>query len=114
MDSTNVLTEGQGTTKPDAYSTRADGVKLPEYGTHCYTLLRSMQSGERLTVAKALNKFGVYALSQRCGELRRLGWPIQDRMIDTTGGARCKEYWLGERISDEMRDEYPLREASFR
>jgi hypothetical protein len=53
-----------------------------------------MKNGKRLTVAVALAEHGCYALSQRCGELRRMGWPIMDRFITTNGGARVKEYWL--------------------
>jgi len=36
----------------------------------------------------------VYALSQRIGELRRLGWPIDRTMIRTRGGATVAEYYL--------------------
>jgi hypothetical protein len=69
-------------------------VKLPTQGTQNYRLLMAMQNGERLTVAAALNEYGVFALSQRCGELKRMGWPIRSRMVDTAGGARVAEYWL--------------------
>lgn len=68
---------------------------VPPKGGQCYELLMAMKMGERLTVAKALSQHGCYALSQRCGELRRwYGWPIQSRFIDTPGGAKVKEYWL--------------------
>ena len=46
-------------------------VRMPKRGTQHYELLMAMQNGERLTVAKALNKYGVYALSQRIGELKK-------------------------------------------
>ena len=69
-------------------------VRIPRKGTQHYELLTSMQAGERLTVAKALNEHGVYALSQRIGELKKMGWPIQSRTIETNGGARVSEYWL--------------------
>ena len=46
-------------------------------------ILRELQTGRRLTVAVALSDLGVYALSQRIGELRRLGWPIDRTMIRT-------------------------------
>ena len=55
-----------------------------------YELLMALQQGARLTVAKALNEHGVYALSQRMGDLRReYGWPIQSRFA-----GKYKEYWL--------------------
>lgn len=64
--------------------------RVPERGTQCYELLMAMQCGVRLTVAKALNEYGVYALSQRVGELRRVyGWPIESRFV-----GRVKEYWF--------------------
>ena len=55
-------------------------------------ILRELQQGRRLTVAVALSELGVYALSQRIGELRRLGWPIDRTMIRTRGGATVAEY----------------------
>ena len=57
-------------------------------------ILRELQHGRRLTVAVALSELGVYALSQRIGELRRLGWPIDRTMIRTRGGATVAEYYL--------------------
>lgn len=68
-------------------------VRTPNRGTQHYELLIAMQAGKRLTVAKALTEHGVYALSQRIGELKRMGWPIKSRMIDV-GRARVAEYWL--------------------
>ena len=47
-----------------------------------------------LTVAVALRQHGVYALSQECGRLRKLGWDIKGRMIKTSNGVHCKEYYL--------------------
>jgi hypothetical protein len=71
---------------------------VPPRGSQCYELLAAMQNGERLTVGSAMANHGVYALSQRCGELRReYGWPILSRFIETAGGAKVKEYWLDRR-----------------
>ena len=69
-------------------------VRVPERGTQCYEILMYLKRGGRLTVAKALTEFGVYALSQRVGELKRAGWPIRSRMVEAVGGARIAEYWL--------------------
>jgi hypothetical protein len=64
--------------------------RMPERGTQCYELLMAMQRGARLTVAKALIEHGVYALSQRMGDLRDdYGWPIRSRFV-----GKFKEYWL--------------------
>lgn len=58
-------------------------------------LLDYLLQGNRLTVLKALNLFGVYSLSQRLGELRRFNnIPIQSRTITTPSGKRISEYWL--------------------
>lgn len=55
------------------------------------TLLEALERGERLTVGEALNRYGCYALSQRMGELRAMGWPIRDQWHPS--GA-CKVYFL--------------------
>jgi Helix-turn-helix domain len=65
-----------------------------EYQHQLRDILRELQRGRRLTVAVALSELGVYALSQRIGELRRLGWPIDRIMIRTSGGATVAEYYL--------------------
>lgn len=69
-------------------------VRVPKSDTQHYALLMAMQRGERLTVASALSAYGVYALSQRVGELKRMGWPIQSRRVTVPSGACIAEYWL--------------------
>ncbi len=72
-----------------------DAPRVPPAGTQHYALLQAFQRGERLTVGVALQQYGVYALSQRVGDLkRRYGWPVQSRMVKTNGGAVIAEYWL--------------------
>ena len=69
--------------------------KIPERGTQCYELLMAYQRGERLTVMTAMQLYGVYALSQRNGDLRnRYGWPIKSVTVETNGGARVSEYFI--------------------
>lgn len=108
----SVATE-QGASR--ALSTRRDTVvRVPKKG-QCLDLLKAFQRGERLTVAIALEEYQIYALSQRCGELKRLGWPILSEMRTVKSGKRIAVYWM-DRYVDELsgeRDEYPLREASF-
>lgn len=67
--------------------------KPPANGSQCHTLLAAFMRGERLTVGVALEKYGIYALSQRCGELKRQGWPIVSAMKDL-GTKRVAEYWM--------------------
>ena len=69
--------------------------RVPEPHTQCGELLRAFQRGERLTVAEALSQYGVYALSQRVGELKKAGWPIESEWYATAGGAKVKRYFVG-------------------
>jgi hypothetical protein len=69
-------------------------VKLPTQGTQNYRLLMAMQNGERLTVALALSKYTCYALSQRCTELRRMGWPVLSRTIKVGPKSWVSEYYM--------------------
>lgn len=78
-----------------SYVTQPDLLcSIPKAGSQCYALLAALQNGERLTVAIALERYGVYALSQRCGELKRMGWPITSEMVTTPTGKRVAEYRL--------------------
>jgi len=67
-------------------------VRVPPNTTQCGVLLRAFQRGEALTVAEALSRYGVYALSQRVGELKRAGWPIVAEQYKTPSGARVARY----------------------
>ena len=55
-------------------------------------LRRHFDSGRRLTVRDALLEFGIYALSQRCGELKNDGYPLTSRVVKLENGKWCKEY----------------------
>lgn len=48
-------------------------------------LRNHFDSGQRLTVAEALTKYGIYALSQRAGELIRDGYPLAVRRVKING-----------------------------
>jgi len=67
---------------------------VPEPTTQLGTLLRALQRGERLTVAQALTEYGCYALSQRCTDLKKMGWPIRTTMIRVGRNKRVAEYTL--------------------
>jgi len=66
---------------------------LPAAGTQAHMLLLAFGRGERLTVLTAIQNYGVYALSQRCGDLKRLSWPISSRTIHANGKS-FSEYWM--------------------
>lgn len=48
--------------------------------------------GGSLSVAEALSLYGVYALSQRCGELRRMDYPVTSEWETTRTGKRIARY----------------------
>ena len=68
--------------------------QAPKPGSQCKTLLEAYQRGEKLTVAEALSRYGIYALSQRNGDLRRLGHPILGQMVEVSSGKHIKQYWM--------------------
>jgi hypothetical protein len=57
-------------------------------------LIMAFKDGQTLTVAKALTEYGIYALSQRCGELKRKGFPIKTQRIKTASGKMIASYSL--------------------
>lgn len=68
---------------------------IPAQGSQCYELLKSMFDGKRFTVLTALKDKQCYALSQRCGELRRkYRWPVKSKWIETKSSKKIKQYWL--------------------
>ena len=64
---------------------------LPLLGTQHRTLLDAFYRGEKLTVGEALNRHNIYALSQRVGELKLMGWPIRSERVP---GKSYKRYWI--------------------
>ena len=60
--------------------------------TQLEVLDRHFAQGGTLTVAEALHLFGVYALSQRCGELRKMQRPLVADTVTTETGKRVKRY----------------------
>lgn len=58
-------------------------------------IARYLRSGKSLTVAQALQRLGVYALSQRVGELRKAGMPIRSEWVRLRSGKRVKRYRWG-------------------
>lgn len=55
-------------------------------------LMDAFDRGEELTVLEAISRYGIYALSQRCGELHREGYPVESEMIDLPNGKRVALY----------------------
>lgn len=69
--------------------------RIPLRGSQCYELLMALQQGARLTVKLAMQHYGVYALSQRVGELKRkYGWPVKSKLVEVGPRSHVAEYWL--------------------
>jgi len=80
--------------RPDWLKSVSRG-SAPPAGTQLGTLLQALQRGEKLTVAQALTQYGCYALSQRMGDLKRMGWPVLTATITTISGKRVAQYSWG-------------------
>lgn len=57
-------------------------------------ILAHLRGGRPLTVGDALTKYGIYALSQRIGDLKREGYPITSEMVKLPNGKRVAQYRL--------------------
>jgi hypothetical protein len=57
-------------------------------------LLQALRNGERLTVMSAMNDYGVYALSQRIGDIIRAGHKVEKDWHETPNGKRVRVYWM--------------------
>ena len=71
-------------------------VRVPESETQAGQILRYLKNGGTLTPLEALQLFGCFSLSQRCGELKRAGWPIYSSMVKVGEGKRVAKYWMAE------------------
>lgn len=60
--------------------------------TQCDLLRDYFDKGGSLTVLEAIQVLGCYALSQRCGELRRGGYPVTGEMVSVGKDKRVKRY----------------------
>ena len=57
-------------------------------------LLKYLQAGHKITMAEALVKLRIGALSQRIGDLKKQGHTIDDEWHKTQAGARVKRYFI--------------------
>ena len=62
--------------------------------TQANQILGYLRDGNRVTAITALNLFGCFRLAARIHELRKAGWAISERKIETTTGKRVAEYSL--------------------
>lgn len=66
--------------------------------TQAGRILAHLRAGNRLTALEALEKFGCFRLAARIHELRREGWQIEERTVETRGGKRVAEYCMEEAV----------------
>lgn len=62
--------------------------------TQAGRILAHLRAGHRLTALEALERFQCFRLAARVHELRREGWQIAERTVETPSGKRVAEYWL--------------------
>lgn len=64
--------------------------------THEEMVLRTLRLGYHLTPLEALHHFGCARLSARIYDLKRKGYDIKSRMVETPprSGVYVKEYWI--------------------
>ena len=81
---------------PIAYTTQLQMFTEPKTptGPQHRAILNYLRAGNSLTVGEALEKLGIYALSQRCGDLRKMGYPIKSELIKTESGKHISKYSL--------------------
>jgi hypothetical protein len=77
------------TWQPELTFAPAEKHKRP---TQAGRILRYLQAGHRLTPLDALELFGCFRLAARVHELRREGWAIVERTVETASGKRIAEY----------------------
>jgi hypothetical protein len=63
--------------------------------TQAGRILEHLRAGNRITALEALDAYGCFRLAARIHELRRDGWGIQERTVETRGGKRVAEYSMG-------------------
>jgi hypothetical protein len=63
--------------------------------TQAGRILEHLRAGNCITALEALDAFGCFRLAARIHELRRDGWGIQERTVETRGGKKVAEYFIG-------------------
>jgi hypothetical protein len=62
--------------------------------TQAGRILAYLREGHRITALEALELFQCFRLAARVHELRREGWNIIERTVETASGKRIAEYSL--------------------
>ncbi len=57
-------------------------------------ILAHLQNGGKVSSLTALQMFGCLRMSGRAYDLRKAGYDVRDRWIETESGKRVKEYYI--------------------
>ena len=79
------------TWQPELSFAPAETHKRP---TQAGRILAYLREGQRITALEALELFQCFRLAARVHELRREGWNIIERTVETASGKRIAEYSL--------------------
>ncbi len=79
------------TWQPELSFAPAETHKRP---TQAGRILAYLREGHRITALEALQLFQCFRLAARVHELRREGWGIIERTVETASGKRIAEYSL--------------------
>jgi hypothetical protein len=79
------------TWQPELTFAPAETHKRP---TQAGRILAYLREGHRITALEALELFQCFRLAARVHELRREGWAIVERTVETATGKRIAEYSL--------------------
>jgi hypothetical protein len=79
------------TWQPELSFAPAETHKRP---TQAGRILAYLREGHRITALEALELFQCFRLAARVHELRREGWNIIERTVETASGKRIAEYSL--------------------
>ena len=63
-------------------------------GTQTERILSHLLAGGSITALQALDLYNCSRLAARIEELKRGGWPIVSRLVETGGGKRVSSYWM--------------------
>lgn len=74
--------------------TQIDFAKGGQAGSQRTQIINHLMTKGPLTVLTAIKYIGCYAISQRCGELRREGFAIESRWVELESGKKVKEYYM--------------------
>ena len=69
-------------------------VNVSSSRTQVEKILAHLLAGGSVTALEALDLFGCSRLAARIEELRRAGWPVFSRLVETGGGKRVSSYWM--------------------